>query len=150
MTPTAWLRVLLGGVAAGVAWYLLSAVLLSLFAGPFLEWARTAGSGAHWNGGIWFVIDLAMGVWVAWLYAVLVPRYGSRLRTAGAAGLAWWVLKTLQSAKWAGLGLIPADLVLAPLLVSLMASLGAAAVAAWLYDGMGRKAAERPQAQGPR
>jgi hypothetical protein len=134
-----WLRVLLSGSAAGVVWYLLSALLLAGFAAPFLAWAQNA---AHPVSGVgWFLIDLAMGIWVAWLYAVLGPRYGARPRTALVAGLAWWILKTLQSAKWAGLGLIPRGVVLAPLVVSLVASLLAAAAGAWLYDGMGRRPA---------
>lgn len=134
-----WLRILLCGIGAGFIWYLLSALLLALFARPFLAWAQAGGPGAHWSGAGWFAIDLAMGIWVAWLYAVLVPRFGARPRTALIAGLAWWVLKSLQSAKWAGLGLIPGAIVLPPLVVSLAASLAAAAAAAWLYNGMGRR-----------
>jgi hypothetical protein len=134
-----WLRILLCGIVAGVIWYLLSALLLAWFARPFLEWAQAGGPGARLSGAGWFAIDLAMGIWVAWLYAVLVPRFGAHPRTALIAGLAWWVLKSLQSAKWAGLGLLPGALIPAPLIVSLAASLAAAAAAAWLYDGLGRR-----------
>jgi hypothetical protein len=46
-----------------------------------------------------------MGVWAVWLYSAIVPKYGAKLTTVAMAGAAWWILKTLQSAKWAGLGL---------------------------------------------
>jgi hypothetical protein len=143
-----WLRILLCGVVAGFVWYLLSSLLLALFARPFLDWAQAVGTGSDWSGAAWFIIDLAMGIWVAWLYATLVPRFGSRPRTALIAGLAWWVLKSLQSAKWAGLGFIPGTIVLAPFVVSLAASLAAAAAAAWLYDGMGRRRPATPHLPG--
>jgi hypothetical protein len=139
VTPAGWLRVLLSGLGAGVIWYLLSALLLAGFARPFPAWAERNAAGHPLSGASWLLIDLGMGIWVAWLYAALGPRYGARARTALIAGLAWWVIKTLQSAKWAGLGLIPREVVLAPLLVSLLASLVAAMAAAWLYDGMGRR-----------
>lgn len=134
-----WVRILLCGVVAGFVWYLLSSLLLALLARSFLEWAQAGGPGRRWSGAAWFIIDLAMGIWVAWLYAVLVPRFGARPRTALIAGLAWWILKSLQSAKWVGLGFIPGAIVFPPLVVSLAASLAAAAAAAWLYDGMGRR-----------
>ena len=31
---------------------------------PFLAWASEAGSSGRWNTGIFFAIDLLMGVWV--------------------------------------------------------------------------------------
>ena len=135
------LRILLCGFLAGVTWFGLSVFLLSLFAQAFVIWTKTAGSGPHWSGAVDFAIDLAMGVWAVWLYASIVPRYGARPRTAAMTGLAWWVIKTLQSAKWAGLGLIPLPVVPAPLVMTLVAAVGASLVGGWLSDGLGRRSA---------
>lgn len=129
-----WVRIVLAGALAGVVWYLASAATLSLFAQPFLDWVRSPAAGLRWRGTIWFALDLAMGIWAVWLYSVIESRAGRfRLRGALTAGLAWWIIKTLQSAKWAGLGLIPQEVLLAPLLSSLLCSLVAATVGAWLY-----------------
>lgn len=76
--------------------------------------------------GAWFFVcvDLAMGIWAIWLYAAIRPRYGPGPRTAIIAGFAWWFIKSLQSAKWAGLGLVllPFNVVLGPLVATLVAA----------------------------
>ena len=136
----AWLRILLCGMVAGVVWFALSAILLGLVAGPFVAWTQSGAPRTRWSGAIDFLIDLAMGIWATWLYASITPRYGARPRTALIAGVAWWFLKTLQSAKWAGLGLIPTALIPVPLLTTLVAVSAASLVGAWLYDGLGRRA----------
>jgi len=42
-----------------------------------------------------------------WLYSAIAPRYGATPMTVALAGTAWWVMKTLQSAKWAGCMALP-------------------------------------------
>jgi hypothetical protein len=121
-----------------MVWYLGSTALLSLFAQPFLAWARGAGSEHHWSGGLFFGIDIAMGIWAVWLYSAIAVGTRSRIMSAAIVGVAWWTLKSLQSAKWAGLGLIPREVILAPLLATLPATVLATGMGAWLYEG-GRK-----------
>jgi hypothetical protein len=50
------------------------------------------------------------------------------------AGVAWWVLKTLQSAKWAGMGFVESGMHLVPLAAAtLVVTTIAAGVGAWFY-----------------
>jgi hypothetical protein len=133
--PARWIRILVVGLIAGIAWYVSSSLLLSLFARPFLAWATLTGSTVRWSGGVFFAIDLLMGVWVVGLYAALSAGERNRTLAAAGASLAWWSMKTLQSAKWAGLGLIPRQVILAPLLTSLLATIVATGVGVWLFEG---------------
>lgn len=117
-----WIRLLLCGYAAGVVWYLFSALLLVLFAQDFLGFVKEGGSYPKWGEMAFFGIDLVMGVWVIWLYSAISKRYGERPTTAIIAGVVWWALKSLQSAKWVGIGLVPYRLVLIPLVATLVAA----------------------------
>ena len=72
-----------------------------------------------------------------WLYAAIRPRYGPGPKTALMAGLAWWVIVSLQSGKWVAAGFVPVKATLAPLatlVVTLRAILLAAPVGAWPYE----------------
>ena len=135
-----WLRIGLCGILAGVVWFVLSALPLSLVAQDFV--ASVHGTGPHppKGGGYFFAIDLAMGVWAVWLYAAISLRYGERSATAVIAGVAWWIIKSLQSAKWAGLGFVPDRVVVVPLATTLVAAVVATVVGAWLYSRVGPKA----------
>jgi hypothetical protein len=83
-----------------------------------------------------------MGIWAVWLYSAIAPRYGVGPRTAGIAGLAWWIIKSLQSAKWVGIGLIPQGVVLLPLATTLVAAVVASVVGGWIYDRVDQPAAK--------
>ena len=135
MRPTLWLRIVLCGSVTGVVWYLLSAVSL-FFQSDIVASVRESAPHAAWGGGgLFFAIDVAMGVWAVWLYSVLAPHYGSRLTAAASVGVAWWSLKTLQSAKWAGLGLLALDTSLIAMAVAtLIGTLAASIAGAWLYS----------------
>lgn len=129
-----WIRLMLCGLVAGVVWNLLSAVFLAFFAPDFV--ASVQGSAPHprLGGPFFFAVDLAMGIWAVWLYSAIVPRYGARPTTVAIAGVAWWILKTLQSAKWAGLGFVDLSPALLPLGgATLVAAVVAAMAGAWLY-----------------
>ena len=128
------LRIVLCGLVAGVVWFLLSALSFSLLAPDFAAFADRGGSYPRADGSVFFAIDLLMGIWTVWLYTAIVPRYGAGPKTAAIAGLAWWSLKSLQSAKWVGLGLLPRGIVLVPLATTLVAVLVAAVLGAWLHD----------------
>jgi hypothetical protein len=70
-----------------------------------------------------------------WLYAALAPRYGARPTTAVIAGVAWWTMKTLQSAKWAGLGFVEFTKGLIPVgAMTLVSAVLASMAGAWLYN----------------
>jgi hypothetical protein len=136
MTTERWAavaRIVLSGAIAGVVWFLLSATLLELFAGDLLAAVARAGQPAA-GGVFFFAVDLAMGVWAVWIYAAI--RAGTRTwrGAALATALAWWSMKTLESAKWVGLGLIPVAAVPAPLATSLVSALLATAAGTLLYE----------------
>ena len=133
MRGTNWIRVVLCGCIAGVVWYLLSALFLSLFAQDLLTFVQRGGPYPRWGGPMFFAIDLMMGIWAMWLYSAIIPRYGDGPGTAVIAGVAWWTIKSLQSAKWAGLGFVPQGVVLVPLATSFVAAVAALALGAWLY-----------------
>lgn len=131
---TNWIRLVLCGFVAGVAWNLLSVVFLSLFAPDFVASMQRIAPHSRLGGEFFFAIDVAMGIWAVWLYSAIAPRYGARPITVVIAGGAWWILKTLQSAKWAGLGFVELSPGLLPLgVATLTATLLASAVGAWLY-----------------
>jgi hypothetical protein len=77
------------------------------------------------GGAFLLAVDLMMGIWAMWLYSAIAPRYGAGPKTAAIAGVAWWTIKSLQSAKWAGLGFVPPGVVLVPLGTSLISRLSA-------------------------
>ena len=127
------------GVVAGAIWYLLSAFLLVLFARDFLDAVEASGPHPRWNGAVFLGIDVAMGVWAVWLYSAITPRFGAKTTTALVAGFAWWIIKGLQSAKFLGLGFLPAGVLLVPLATSLVGAIVAILAGAWLFDRTDRR-----------
>jgi hypothetical protein len=144
--PTEIIRIVLCGLVAGVLWHLLSAMVLGALAPDVMPALRGAAIHPGRSGAFYYAIDVAMGIWAVWLYASIAPRYGAGVRTAAVAGLAWWTLRGLQSAKWAGLGLLAPDTSYAPLAAgSLLAALVAALAGARLYDATaGEETASAP------
>jgi hypothetical protein len=132
------IRLVLCGLVAGVVWNLLSVVLLSLFAPDFVESVQRNAPHPRLGGEFFFAVDLAMGIWAVWLYSAIAPRYGARPITVAIVGGAWWILKTLQSAKWAGLGFVQLGPHLLPLgVATLVGTVLASAAGAWLYHRTG-------------
>ena len=80
-------------------------------------------------------IDLMMGIWTMGLYSVIAPRYGAGAKAAAIAGVAWWAIKSLRSAKLAGLGFLPLSVgaVFVPLAITLVYMVVASEIGAWLY-----------------
>ena len=135
MRLTRWLRVILCGFAAGLVWYLLSVASVSICAPNLLASVQSRATHAARGGGFFFALDILMGIWAVWLNSALTPRYGARPATAAIAGFAWWTMKTLQSAKWAGLGLVEIGGGLLPLgVMTLIAAVLASMSGAWLYS----------------
>ena len=79
-----------------------------------------------------------------WLYSAIAPRYGAKPATAALVGVAWWTIKSLQSAKWAGLGFVQLDGLIGLALASLVAAVVASLVGAGLYDKVARPANREP------
>ena len=134
MPPTTWIRFGLCGLLAGIVWFVLNAMSLSLFAPDLVAAVERGGPHTRWGGLAFLVIDLGMGLWAIWLYSAIKPRFGPGARTAAMAGLAWWAIKSLQSAKWVGLGFVAPGVVLVPLATTLFAAVAATMVGAWFCD----------------
>jgi len=129
------IRFVLCGFVTGVVWHMLSAHALYFLAPDFAASLRSVAPHPPRGGAFFFAIDLMMGIWAVWLYSAIAPRYGARATAAAVVGLAWWALKTLQSAKWAGLGFVEPGAGLVVVAVTpLLATLTASWVGAWLYD----------------
>ena len=144
MTRGIWLRVALCGLVAGVVWYLLTVVSISLSAPDLITSVQSRAPHPGRGGGFFFTVDMLMGIWAVWLYSALAPRYGARPTTAAIVGVAWWTMKTLQSAKWAGLGFVEMEkgLVLVGAM-TLVAAVLASMAGAWLYNKVDAPAGER-------
>lgn len=71
---------------------------------------------------------------IDWLYAALRAHYGTGVKTAMIAGFAWWILASMQSAKWLVLSPIPPRTAVLPGLLTLPSILIAAGVGGWCYE----------------
>lgn len=129
-----WIRLALCGFVAGVVWHLLSVVSISAFAPDFIASLERTAPHQALGGLFFYAVDVAMGIWAVWLYSAIAPRYGQGATAVAIAGSAWWIVKTLQSAKLAGLGFIELNPALLPLgVATLMAAFLASGAGAWLY-----------------
>ena len=134
MQTNNWIRLVLCGFVAGVVWHLLSVVFISSFAPDFIASLQRTAPHQALGGLFFYAVDLAMGIWAVWLYSAIAPTYGKGAMAGIVAGIAWWILKTLQSAKLAGLGFIELSPTLLPLgAATLAATVLASVVGAWLY-----------------
>jgi hypothetical protein len=123
------------GLIAGATWHLLCLASLALSGSPFLSTLQGRAPHAAQGGAFFLAVDLLMGIWAVWLYSAIAPRYGAGPMTAVVTGVAWWVIKTLQSAKWAGLGFVEINAGLLPLgALTLMAGVLASGAGAWFYN----------------
>jgi len=133
-----WTRVFLCGLVAGGVWTLLSATLLAFVGGDLLAALRDGRqSQSVPSGGLHLFLlfsNLGAGVWALWLYTAIRPCYGPGSKTAVRAGFAWWVIVSMQSAKWVALLSIPPTAALAPLALTLPAIVGATLVGARFYE----------------
>ncbi len=81
----------------------------------------------------WICLDLFAGLFTAWLYAAIRPRFGAGAKTALCAGFAVWLLEhfALGSLFWNGL--YPLALVVSSSVGGLVANLAGGWVGGKLY-----------------
>lgn len=138
MNTRTWFRIVLCGLVAGVAFTLMSVVLVGLLGNEFLAAVSesvAAGTDAPKTDATLYLLTVATGVWAMWLYTVIRPGSSSNLRASVVVGLAWWVIASLQSLKWAALLDIPAVAWL-PLTVNAGMCIVAASIGAFLYGAV--------------
>jgi hypothetical protein len=138
MGKTNWSRVFLGGLLAGVVMNILVIASSAIYLGKLWRFALQALNPAfHESTGFWaswIVFYLILGILAVWLYSGIRPRYGAGPKTAMIAGLAVWVLCGLSYAVISAVfGLFPANLLVIDALTSLVASILATLLGAWIY-----------------
>ena len=135
MRQVAWGKVVVGGLVAGLLWTLLSLVLLGIAGRDFIA-ALTAGNRAPSGNvqGFMFAANLAAGLWGTWLYAAIRAQYGTGWRAGAIAGFAWWIIVSLQSAKWFALSTAPLASAVAPGALTLPAIILSAIAGGWCYE----------------
>jgi hypothetical protein len=132
-------RVLIAGLVAGLVMNVGEAALHAGILGDATTAAYTALNRTivpdPLNLTSLIVITFVQGILLAWLYATIRPRFGSRFMAATCVGLVAWVLSSVYSAVYlhAGLsGIFPAYIVWVPVAWELieypLAVLAAAAV----------------------
>ena len=103
MSSVNWPRIILCGFIAGVAFTLLSAVVVGTLGSEFLASAEVraaTGDGMTGTGSGLYLATVFAGFWAMWLYAVVRPRFTSRIGAVVTVSLAWWIIASVQSLKW--------------------------------------------------
>jgi hypothetical protein len=138
MSKINWVRVLLGGLVAGVVINVIEfitngIVLASDWDAAFKAAGRTMTMSAA--GGVLLIIwGFLMGIGAVWLYAAARPRFGPGMKTAALTGVAFWALSSgLCAFDEAVTGLYPARLVISLALVCLVQAVLASVAGAWVY-----------------
>lgn len=102
------------------------------------EFMAALTNGAQAPGGnvqaFMFLSNLVAAVWGTWLYAAIRAHYGAGPKTAAIAGFAWWIIVSMQSAKWVALGTVPIATTIRPGLLTLPAIIVAAIAGGWCYE----------------
>lgn len=63
------------------------------------------------------LLDLVVGIFLVWVYAAILPRFGAGLGTALKAGLASWFMASLLSAAFSVQGIMPLGVMTITMLV---------------------------------
>lgn len=131
-----WGRVILCGLVTGVVWGALAALILPVVGRDFLAAIPVGNPFSPFQPGlvaVYGLLWLVMGVWMMWLYAAIRPRYGPGPKTAAVAGLATAVFGALADVAWVSMGVVPVEVVVAPIVASVPILIVAALAGAWLY-----------------
>lgn len=138
MAHTNWVRVILGGLLAGVVIniveYITNGVVLRQAWGHAMQ-ALGKPTGVSAGAIVMFnVWGFLLGIAAVWLYAAIRPRYGQGPNTAIRAGLAAWALAVfLPNLGNYPLGLFPTRLLVISTVVALVEIVVATVAGAWLY-----------------
>jgi hypothetical protein len=143
-----WIRVLIGGIVAGLIIDVVQWLLNGVFLGS--EWRQTMqalGRPVQETAGsivFYIVLGLVYGILAIGTYAAIRPRFGPGPTAALYAGLGVWLLGYfLPQLTWMPMGLFPARLVAIVMVVGLAEILLATEAGAWIYQEEPRLGAER-------
>lgn len=131
-----WIRVIIGGLVAGMVINVFESVLNGVVLAKDMD-AAVSALGRHLGGSqiaMFIVWGFLVGIFAIWLYAAIRPRYGAGPKTALCAGAAVWGLGyLLSSVTPLALNLFPARLLGIGLAVGLVEALVGTVAGAWLY-----------------
>jgi len=133
-----WGRVIGGGLAAGLViniseWLLNEFVMKERWVEAMKALGKTGAMTMN-NIIVWNIWGFLAGIGLIWLYAAIRPRFGPGAQTAVKAGVAVWFFAHLlwTIGNW-NMGLFPASLMTIPLVWTLVETIVAALVGAWVY-----------------
>jgi len=130
-------RVILGGLVAGliinISEYVLNIYVVAEESAAIMERMGLPPVGMHQI--VWFLaLTFLMGILIVFLYAGLRPRFGAGAKTAAIAGVAVWLVAMMGGVSDLIIGLVPANLLVLTGAWSLVETVVAAIVGAWLYQ----------------
>jgi hypothetical protein len=133
-----WIRVLIGGLVAGVVINVLRFAFWALLGRPSLSAKLEALGHALKETAatmvLWVVLYFLLGILFVWLYAAIRPRYGAGPGTAVVAGVAAGVLLLIPDIGWGSiLTLIPARVWAIDAVSNLVIAVVATLLGAWVY-----------------
>lgn len=131
-------RWIAGGIVAGILVNISEVVLnVVVLRGQWESAMKALGKAQAESGSamvVWMIWGLAYGLICVWLYAAIRPRFGPGAGTALKAGFAAWLLADLlSSVGLANMGILPSGLLTTSAIWSLVESLVATTVGAWIY-----------------
>jgi len=131
-------RWIAGGIVAGILVDISETVLNAVvLRGQWESAMKALGRSSSESGSamvVWMAWGLVYGLICVWLYAAIRPRFGPGAGTALKAGFAAWLLATLlSSVGLANMGILPSGLLTTSAVWSLVESLVATTVGAWIY-----------------
>lgn len=130
-------RVILGGLAAGLAYNLINwighGVILKAASSQTMAELNMEPPGTGLRVQLW-LIWVGYGVALAWIYAAIRPRFGPGFVTAvRAGGIVWFVGIVVPALPMAVLGFASAGMILADVLVGLTGLMVGGSIAGYLY-----------------
>lgn len=138
-----WVRVLAGGVVAGLVIGIVQAPLIPMLSGSFEAMVTALGGpsaglqGEPGDNPAWLVsstaIMLAVGIFTIWLYASIRPRYGAGMKTAAIAGVAVWTAIALAELLLGQLTNLTVTHILTTHGPNIVTFVVAAMAGAWIY-----------------
>lgn len=142
MGKIAWGRVVLGGLVAGVLWWIFEGLVQGVVLGhdwrdAMLALGRTNEQMDAGNGRFMMLVTIGCfvaGILGVWLYAAIRPRFGAGPRTAVIAGVALWATSyLLPTIIDYAFGIWPSKLLYLPLTSSFFGSILTTLAGAWIY-----------------
>jgi hypothetical protein len=133
-----WMRVLIGGLVAGIVVNVLQFAAWALYQGRILSATLEAlGHPLKQTGGttvLWVVLCFLMGFLLVWLYAAVRPRCGAGPGTAVVVGTVAGVLLLIPDIGWGSvLTMIPARVWAIDAYCDLVTAVVATLLGAWVY-----------------